>query len=131
MIHLSQWSKCSPVTSVSFRLKFYWFSKSRNFFFVVFSFFFYFVIYFFGVTKIYFCVGREALEFVRTKRSCVHPNDRFVQQLKEYEAIYRAEQTALQGQCSQEKGQLKRKHDQTEEEASFNSNCEPMDQMTW
>ncbi|KAB7505866.1 Serine/threonine/tyrosine-interacting protein B [Armadillidium nasatum] len=75
----------------------------------------------------------EAFEFVKLKRVCIYPNDHFVQQLKEYEVIYKAEQTAMQqGQCSQQNGKLKRKFDQSEEEdiryQSFT--CEPMDDMS-
>ncbi|KAK3868990.1 hypothetical protein Pcinc_025673 [Petrolisthes cinctipes] len=57
---------------------------------------------------------KEALEFVQNRRYCINPNDGFKQQLREYEAIYRAQQTVLvNGQCSQDKGRLKRKHEQT------------------
>jgi len=54
---------------------------------------------------------KEALEFTQNRRYCINPNDGFKQQLQEYEMIYKAQNTMLQGgQCSQNNGRLKRKH---------------------
>ncbi|XP_050727627.1 serine/threonine/tyrosine-interacting protein B-like isoform X1 [Eriocheir sinensis] len=72
---------------------------------------------------------REALEFVQNRRYCINPNDGFKQQLMEYEAIYKAQQTLLNGQCSQEKGKLKRKHDQTFDDFDQDSS-EPMESVS-
>ncbi|XP_045109441.1 serine/threonine/tyrosine-interacting protein B-like isoform X2 [Portunus trituberculatus] len=72
---------------------------------------------------------REALEFVQNRRYCINPNDGFKQQLMEYEAIYKAQQTLLNGQCSQEKGKLKRKHDQTSDDFDQDSS-EPMEAVS-
>lgn len=47
----------------------------------------------------------------------------------EYEAIYKAQQTLLNGQCSQEKGKLKRKHDQTFDDFDQDSS-EPMESVS-
>ncbi|XP_063880050.1 serine/threonine/tyrosine-interacting protein-like isoform X4 [Scylla paramamosain] len=72
---------------------------------------------------------KEALEFVQNRRYCINPNDGFKQQLMEYEAIYKAQQTLLNGQCSQEKGKLKRKHDQTSDDFDQDSS-EPMEAVS-
>lgn len=76
-----------------------------------------------------FFISREALEFVQNRRYCINPNDGFKQQLIEYEAIYKAQQTLLNGQCSQEKGKLKRKHDQTFDDFDQDSS-EPMESLS-
>ena len=68
------------------------------------------------------------MEFVKDKRFCISPNDSFKQQLQEYEAIYKAQRTLLNGQCSQDKGKFKRKFDETDE--MDRDYIEPMDEMS-
>ncbi|XP_066969714.1 serine/threonine/tyrosine-interacting protein B-like [Macrobrachium rosenbergii] len=72
---------------------------------------------------------KEALEFVQNRRYCINPNDGFKHQLIEYEAIYKAQQTLMNGQCSQEKGKLKRKLDQSFDEFDQDSS-EPMEAVS-
>ncbi|KAK4296970.1 hypothetical protein Pmani_030574 [Petrolisthes manimaculis] len=85
---------------------------------------------------------KEALEFVQNRRYCINPNDGFKQQLREYEAIYRAQQTVLvNGQCSQDKGRLKRKHEQTidwqqlsieqQQQQQHEEGCVRLPQLDW
>lgn len=53
---------------------------------------------------------KEAFLYVQQKRFCINPNEGFVQQLKEYEPIYRARVALEGGLSSINAGQLKRKH---------------------
>ncbi|XP_076048617.1 serine/threonine/tyrosine-interacting protein-like [Oratosquilla oratoria] len=72
---------------------------------------------------------KEAFEYVQIRRYCINPNDGFKQQLLEYEMIYKAQRTLLNGQSSKEKGKLKRKHDQTLEELDGDQS-EPMEAIS-
>ena len=75
---------------------------------------------------IYIIFFREALEFTQNRRYCINPNDGFKQQLMEYEMIYKAQNTLLSGQCSQNNSRLKRKH----HEDSDLDTSEPMEAIS-
>ncbi|XP_054711101.1 serine/threonine/tyrosine-interacting protein A-like [Uloborus diversus] len=47
----------------------------------------------------------DAFTLVQTKRVCVRPNEGFMQQLKEYEPIYKAQRTLLNGHTSKVTGE--------------------------
>ncbi|XP_046650342.1 serine/threonine/tyrosine-interacting protein B-like [Daphnia pulicaria] len=58
---------------------------------------------------------REAFSLVQQRRFCINPNEGFVQQLKEYEPIYKANWSVTNnGQCSREQSTWKRKRDSIE-----------------
>ncbi|KAK7682407.1 hypothetical protein QCA50_014612 [Cerrena zonata] len=52
----------------------------------------------------------DALSLVQNRRYCISPNGGFLTQLKEYEAIYKA-QNALQSYPQQQRGQTRRKRE--------------------
>lgn len=58
----------------------------------------------------------KAFQYVQERRFCVCPNEGFAQQLMEYEPIYKARMSLENGQPSQQKGVLKRKHMEDESE---------------
>lgn len=59
---------------------------------------------------------REAFRLVQRRRFCISPNERFAQQLKEYEPIYRARfSIACYDQARFFTGQSKRPHEELEE----------------
>ncbi|XP_069117972.1 serine/threonine/tyrosine-interacting protein-like isoform X1 [Argopecten irradians] len=53
---------------------------------------------------------RNAFVFVQQRRFCINPNEGFVQQLTEYEPIYRAKLNFQYGDRSRDNSFLKRKH---------------------
>ncbi|XP_014671752.1 PREDICTED: serine/threonine/tyrosine-interacting protein-like isoform X2 [Priapulus caudatus] len=59
---------------------------------------------------------KDALQYVQSKRFCINPNDGFAKQLQEYEPIYRAKLTVVNGQPSKRKGNLKRTRDEVDDE---------------
>uniref|UniRef100_A0A8W8IE04 Tyrosine-protein phosphatase domain-containing protein n=1 Tax=Magallana gigas TaxID=29159 RepID=A0A8W8IE04_MAGGI len=52
---------------------------------------------------------RDAFVYVQQKRFCIHPNEGFVQQLHEYEPMYRAKLSFEHSYTPLESGMLKRK----------------------
>lgn len=52
---------------------------------------------------------RDAFVYVQQKRFCIHPNEGFVQQLHEYEPMYRAKLSFEHSYTPSESGMLKRK----------------------
>ncbi|CAG9762255.1 unnamed protein product [Ceutorhynchus assimilis] len=59
---------------------------------------------------------RDALQFVKTKRNTVEPNEGFKAQLLEYEPIYKARQNLAHGGSSSCKNRPKRKMEQLSED---------------
>ncbi|KAF8786797.1 Serine/threonine/tyrosine-interacting protein like [Argiope bruennichi] len=64
---------------------------------------------------------KDALLVVQKKRQCIGPSESFLQQLKEYEPIYKAMQTHLNGHTSKVTGKLKRRFDELEDNVTLNS----------
>ncbi|XP_044253844.1 serine/threonine/tyrosine-interacting protein-like [Tribolium madens] len=56
--------------------------------------------------------SKEAIECVKQRRGCIHPNEGFLAQLIEYEPIYKARQTLEKGETSNDNKRLKRKSEQ-------------------
>ncbi|CAI9730405.1 threonine tyrosine-interacting A-like [Octopus vulgaris] len=54
---------------------------------------------------------RQASSHVQLRRFCINPNEGFVRQLMEFEPIYRARMSQMNGQRSAEIGPLKRKYE--------------------
>ncbi|KAK6621132.1 hypothetical protein RUM43_011438 [Polyplax serrata] len=55
--------------------------------------------------------SREAFTLVQQRRFCINPNEGFMAQLREFEPIYRAQQSRINGQCSTENNRNKRRLD--------------------
>mgnify|MGYP002716838774 FL=1 len=58
---------------------------------------------------------REAFSLVQQRRFCINPNEGFMAQLSEFEPIYRAQQSRVNGQCSTENNRNKRRLDDLDE----------------
>ncbi|XP_067011290.1 serine/threonine/tyrosine-interacting protein [Anabrus simplex] len=56
-----------------------------------------------------------AFSLVQQRRFCINPNEGFMQQLAEFEPIYKAQRTLQNGQCSTEKNRNKRRIDQVDD----------------
>ncbi|GBM58054.1 hypothetical protein AVEN_246888-1 [Araneus ventricosus] len=65
--------------------------------------------------------ARDALLTVQRKRQCIGLSECFMQQLKEYEPIYKAVQTHLNGHTSKVTGKLKRRFDELEDNVSLSN----------
>lgn len=63
----------------------------------------------------------DAFTLVQFKRHCICPNEGFMHQLKEYEPIYKAKRTLLNGHTSKVTGKLKRRIDQLDGNDIFNN----------
>lgn len=59
---------------------------------------------------------KEAFLYVQQKRFCINPNEGFARQLMEYEPIYKARLTMMNGGRSSDNCLLKRKHEDDDEE---------------
>ncbi|XP_035217936.1 serine/threonine/tyrosine-interacting protein A-like [Stegodyphus dumicola] len=76
-----------------------------------------------------FCLPyRDAFTLVLNKRLCICPNEGFMQQLKEYEPIYKAQKTLLNGHTSKVTGKLKRKYDESEDSDCLNNQMDVCDE---
>ncbi|GBO38624.1 hypothetical protein AVEN_84247-1, partial [Araneus ventricosus] len=64
---------------------------------------------------------KDALLTVQRKRQCIGLSECFMQQLKEYEPIYKAVQTHLNGHTSKVTGKLKRRFDELEDNVSLSN----------
>lgn len=69
----------------------------------------------------------DAFSLVQVKRHCISPNEGFMHQLKEYEPIYKAKRTSLNGHTSKVTGKLKRRYDQLEESEIFTNSMDICD----
>lgn len=65
---------------------------------------------------------QDALNLVQQRRFCISPNDGFIQQLQEYESIFRARMLVEGGHQSSRTHSSKRKFDEYDDDQKFDSN---------
>ncbi|GFU07760.1 hypothetical protein NPIL_361771 [Nephila pilipes] len=63
----------------------------------------------------------DAFQMVRKKRQCIGPSETCLQQLMEYEPIYKAVRAHLNGHTSEISGRPKRQFDEVEDNISLNT----------